>query len=138
MQDSLRSNPLEITAALDKSINSFQNQLSSLKSNEKVALAALAAFAANPRLSDLRQDIQRLEEERDAIQAHLAEQDGDTVDLSAEERLRLGHEWKQWQRQATDRSRICRQLWSRCTEILPNDTTSQELWESLGLEGEPH
>lgn len=91
----------------------------------------MAILEAKPRISQLRQEIAQLEEERKVIQAQVEELQGDDVQLSVEERARLEEEWKQWQRHATTRRRICRELWGRCTEVLPDNTTSQELWVSF-------
>ncbi|OQD76818.1 hypothetical protein PENDEC_c003G01350 [Penicillium decumbens] len=128
----------EILAALSQEIEQLQGQLSSAKEDEKKARASLAALEAKPRLSALRQDIQRLEEEKEEIQARLGTlHDSDTVQLSLEERSKLEEEWRQWQRHAAIRRRICLDLWARCTELLPENTSSSELWETLGLEPSP-
>jgi len=121
----------EILAALSQEIEQLQGQLSSAKEDEKKARASLAALEAKPRLSALRQDIQRLEEEKEEIQARLGTlRDSDTVQLSLEERSKLEEEWRQWQRHAAIRRRICLDLWARCTELLPENTSSSELWVS--------
>lgn len=82
-------------------------------------------------MSDLRQDIDRLESEHSAIQTRLASHhEGDTVQLSPIEREKLEKEWKQWQRHVIVRRRICRELWGQCSEILPEGVTAEELWVS--------
>lgn len=86
---------------------------------------------AKPRISDLERDIQQLEVERKAIQSQLGNsQSDDETPISAEDRGKLEQEWKQWQRRAASRRRICRDLWSQCTEILPEGTNSLEFWVS--------
>ncbi|KAJ5652505.1 hypothetical protein N7507_009931 [Penicillium longicatenatum] len=125
----------EVIATRNREIEKLQDELTTIKANEKKVRAALLTFETKPRLSDLRQDIQELEEERSAIQARLTSHRGDEVNLPPEEREKLEQEWKQWQCHATLRRRICRELWGRCTEVLPENQTSKELWESLGLEG---
>jgi 26S proteasome regulatory subunit (ATPase 3-interacting protein) len=100
-----------------------------LKANEKRARAALAALHAHPRISELRQDISRLEAEESTIQARLAScHEGDPVHISPEEREKLEEEWKYWQRHANVRRRICRDLWGQCSEVLPEGMTAAELW----------
>jgi 26S proteasome regulatory subunit (ATPase 3-interacting protein) len=82
-------------------------------------------------VSDLRQDITRLESEQEAIQARLASRhEDDTVSISPAERAKLETEWKQWQRQVGIRRRICCELWGRCSEVLPENVTAPELWVS--------
>lgn len=108
-----------------------------MKGDEKKARAGLAALNAKPRLSDLRQDISRLESERGAIQARLAELQGnDTNQISQAERAELEHQWKVWHRRATLRRRICLDLWEKCSEVRPDDMTAQELWVSCCLANE--
>jgi 26S proteasome regulatory subunit (ATPase 3-interacting protein) len=139
LQGSCQEVTSEILAALSHEIEQLQDQLSSIKGDEKKARASLAALEAKPRLAALRQDIQQLEEEKEGIQARLGTlHDSDTVQLSLEEWSKLEDEWRQWQRHAAIRRRICRDLWGRCTEVLPDNTSSQELWVSpvlLPLQG---
>lgn len=129
LQDSSQGATTEAIAALIQDIEMVQDQLSTVKAEEKRARASLAVLEAKPRLSDLERDIQQLDSEREAIRARLGNfQEGNEVQISVEDRGKLEEEWKQWQRHATVRRRICRDLWSQCTEVLPENTTSQELW----------
>ncbi|KAJ5633004.1 hypothetical protein N7490_009343 [Penicillium lividum] len=119
----------EDIATRKRDIGKLQDELATIKAKEKKTRAALSTFEGKPRLSDIRQDIQRLEEERSAVQARLtSHHDDDAVNLPPDEREKLEQEWKQWQRYAIARRRICRELWGKCTEVLPEKMTSQELW----------
>lgn len=132
LQDSSQAAIPEAIAALDEKIAKRHDELAAIKATEKEARAALAVFEAKPRLSQLRQEIHQLEEEQAVIQARSQElHGGDDVQIPPEERARLEQEWKQWQRHAATRRRICRELWGRCTEVLPEDMTSRELWVSV-------
>lgn len=116
-------------AAIKAETDELRSQIHLIKADEKKARASLSALQAKPRISELQQDIQRLENDRDEIQERLARLHGPgTVQISPDERAKLEHEWKLWQRQAAVRRRICRDLWERCTEVLPENTTSSELW----------
>ncbi|KAJ5377865.1 Chitin synthase activator (Chs3) [Penicillium cataractarum] len=124
----------EVLVALSQQITTLQDELSTIKANEKKARAALSALEAKPRLSTLREDIRQLQEERDAAQARIGKLYGDDQpQISPEARAQLERDWKQWQRQATVRRGICRELWGRCSEVLPEDTTAPELWVSHTL-----
>jgi 26S proteasome regulatory subunit (ATPase 3-interacting protein) len=130
-------------------INELQTQLSSIKAEEKKARASLSALKAKPRIVELQQDIQRLGCERDDMQARLAKlNEGPEVTVTAtatatamtmamaiqitpEERSQLEQEWKIWYRQATIRRRICRKMWDRCSEVLPENTSVLELWVNI-------
>jgi 26S proteasome regulatory subunit (ATPase 3-interacting protein) len=86
-------------------------------------------------VSDLRQDISRLESEELTIQARLASRhEGDPVQMSPAEREKLEKEWKQWQRHVSVRRRICRELWGQCSEVVPEGMTAAELWVSFERE----
>ncbi|KAJ9487450.1 hypothetical protein VN97_g5855 [Penicillium thymicola] len=122
----------EVAAALKLDIENLESEVSTLKANEKKARVELAALHAKPRISDLRQDISRLESEKSTIQSRLASHhEGDPVQISPEEREILEKEWKYWQRHANVRRRICRDLWGQCSEVLPDDMTAAELWVSF-------
>ncbi|KAJ5692095.1 TBPIP-domain-containing protein [Penicillium macrosclerotiorum] len=121
---------------LNQEIEECQNQLSITKAGEKKIRAALVALQTKPRLCDLRQEIQRLDEERVALQGHLnAFSDNENVLMAPEDRENLERQWKHWQRQAIVRRRLCRELWRQCSEVLPENTTSQELWGRAGVLG---
>jgi 26S proteasome regulatory subunit (ATPase 3-interacting protein) len=109
--------------------------------------ACLSALLSKPRISELRDDILRLEGERVELQACLDKLNGEDtatatatsgagavdISLSPEERAHLEHEWKTWHRQATLRQRICGDMWDRCSEVLPENTSLAELWVCLYL-----
>lgn len=110
-------------------IKHLQNELSSIKAEEKTARSSLSTLKAIPRIPELRLDIQRLEKEQIDLQTQLTGFTGlDPIKLSPEERSTLESEWKYWQRQATLRRRICRDLWGLCSEVLPENITASELW----------
>lgn len=122
-----------MAGALKLDIERLEDELATLKANEKKTRAALAALHAKPWISDLRQDISCLESEKSTIQARLASRhEGEPVQVSPEEREKLEQEWKYWQRHANVRRRICRDLWGQCSEVLPEDMTAAELWVSFG------
>lgn len=50
--------------------------------------------------------------------------------MSPEKRAELGKEWRRWNRIASVRKRICRDLWSRCLEVSPDNVCREELWVS--------
>ncbi|KAJ5219807.1 Chitin synthase activator (Chs3) [Penicillium chermesinum] len=133
LQDAARSVTPQVLSTMNQEIEKLRTELADLKTSERKARMALAVFEANPRLSNLQEDIQRLEQERNGIREHLAIlHDDNEVHLSPEERERLEREWEYWQSHATSRRRMCRDLWGRCTEVLPEGTSERELW---GLKG---
>ncbi|RMJ25247.1 TBP interacting domain protein, partial [Aspergillus sp. HF37] len=135
----------ETIAALDQDIKQAQDQLTTLKAEDKRVRSELVEFGSRPLLSELRADVARLQKEKEEILAGLASLGEDESAMSPEEQQAVEKEWKYWQRQAHGRRRICNELWERCSEVVPEDMTREELkvrlrWtalgrESLGLEG---
>ncbi|ODM18337.1 hypothetical protein SI65_06208 [Aspergillus cristatus] len=128
----------DVIANLDEKIRQLEEKLTTLKTDEKNVRAELATLRSKPLLSELRQDIGRLEKEKESILAQLDEFHGhdSSVQVSPEERAEVEREWKRWQRQVNVRRRICRDMWMKCSEVVPEGMTREELWESLGLEGD--
>ncbi|KAL2836677.1 Tat binding protein 1-interacting protein-domain-containing protein [Aspergillus pseudoustus] len=125
-------------AAMGEEIQTLQEQLPGLKEDEKKIQAELSSLNAVPLLSELRAEIQKLEEEKEFLSAKLADVHGDSeVNVSPLEMEAARKDWKYWQGQARVRARICRDVWHKCTEMLPEGTSREELWERLGLEGSP-
>ncbi|KAJ5358096.1 Chitin synthase activator (Chs3) [Penicillium brevicompactum] len=119
-------------AALKLEIDQLESQLATLETEEKRARAALASLKTLPRISELRHDISHLESEESAIRTRLARHhEDDPVELSPAARAKLETEWKQWQRHASVRRRICRELWGQCSEVVPEGMTAVELWIHL-------
>lgn len=128
LQDSSDGNAAEVIESLDHDIKKFQDQLTTLRAHEKQTRAELAEFAARPLLSEIRSDIGRFQGEKDRMIAELGKPGEDISEtMPAEEQEGIEKEWKYWQRQANVRRRICRELWGRCSEVLPDDMTEDEL-----------
>ncbi|CAG8241975.1 unnamed protein product [Penicillium salamii] len=136
LQDPSETITPEAAAALKLEIDHLESQLSTLKADEKRARAALATLSATPRISELRQDISRLESEQSAIQTRLARHhEDDPITLSPSEREELEAEWKRWQRHVSVRRRICRELWGQCSEVLPEGMSAVDLWVRISGAG---
>ncbi|KAL2843810.1 Tat binding protein 1-interacting protein-domain-containing protein [Aspergillus pseudodeflectus] len=125
-------------AAMDEEIQRLQEELPGLKEEEKKVQAELSSLNAVPLLSELRAELEKLESEKESLAASLAKVHGDgEANASPQETEAVRKDWKLWQVQARVRERICRDLWLKCSETLPEGTTQEELWERLGLEGSP-
>ncbi|KAJ5885300.1 Chitin synthase activator (Chs3) [Penicillium taxi] len=130
IQDPSQSATPETIAAINQEIKTLQDELVTIKTGEKKVRAALTALEAKPRICDLQQEVHQLKEQWDTIQARVSKAQGDTLQIPVEERDKLEKEWKQWQRHATVRRRLCRDLWGKCTEYLPDDLAASDLWVS--------
>ncbi|KAL3470195.1 Tat binding protein 1-interacting protein-domain-containing protein [Aspergillus californicus] len=126
----------DTVAAGKEEIESLKEQIPSLKEKEKKVQADLNSLNAIPLLSELCSEIERLEAEKESFSARLAKACGEgEAHVSLKEKEAARKDWKFWQAQAIVRARICRDLWRKCSETVPENMTREELWEHLGLEG---
>jgi 26S proteasome regulatory subunit (ATPase 3-interacting protein) len=129
MQEESDENSADAVAAIDEEIQRLQEELPGLKEEEKKVQAELSSLNAVPLLSELRAEIEKLESEKESLAASLAKVHGDgEVNVSPQETEAVRKDWKLWQVQARVRARICRDLWLKCSETLPEATTREELW----------
>jgi uncharacterized protein (UPF0335 family) len=129
MQEESDENSADAVAAMDEEIQRLQEELPGLKEEEKKVQAELSSLNAVPLLSELRAEIEKLESEKESLAASLAKVHGDCeVNVSPQESEAVRKDWKLWQVQARVRARICRDLWLKCSETLPEGTTREELW----------
>lgn len=130
--------PEELTA-IDQEIEDLKLQLASAKSQEKSLRAELAMLNARISTPELRGQVATLETEKHSLQTRLTESKTSATQartVSVEEKAHVEKNWKTWQRHVAARRKICREMWMRCTEVLPETVQGkEELWESLGLEG---
>jgi 26S proteasome regulatory subunit (ATPase 3-interacting protein) len=114
---------------MDEEIQSLQEQLPNLKEKEKKLQAELNTINAIPLLSELQVEIQKLGEEKESLTSRLAGVHGDaSANTSPQEKESARKDWKFWQNQARVRAQICRDLWRKCSETLPENMTREELW----------
>ncbi|OJD20930.1 hypothetical protein ACJ73_07731 [Blastomyces percursus] len=132
------STPAQL-AALDSELTNLRAQVASRKQYEKALREELEALSARVPTDELRETVCRLEREKKEALGRLAPlRDGRVVTkmLSVEEQERVDGEWRVWKGRVVGRKRICREMWERCSEVLPEGIKkSEELWETLGLEG---
>jgi 26S proteasome regulatory subunit (ATPase 3-interacting protein) len=118
----------ETVSAADEEIQALQDELSGMKNHVKELREHLAVVSAIISMNDLGKQISRLEEEKASSLDRLSKLQGDrTACISAEEMAHVDTDWKTWQHHVQCRERIFRELWAKCTEELPNDTTEEEL-----------
>lgn len=119
----------EELAEMEKEVTQLRDDIAATKAREKGVKADLAALNATVSTTDLRQSMTALESEKQGLLARLSIlRSGDVKPVSAEKKAGVEKEWKTWQKHVMVRKRICKDMWERCTEILPPDTTKEELW----------
>lgn len=119
----------ESLAAIDKELEGLREEIAAGKTRERALKAELTTLNSRVSTADLRRGVLSLEAEKADILARLSGmRDSAVQPVSAEEKAGVEKEWKVWKRNMNVRKRICRDLWDRCTEVLPEDTTKEDLW----------
>lgn len=130
----------EQLAEIDQEIERLKEEIASTKAQEKELKVELATLSARVPTAELHNQVRSLGARKEELIDQLTplrNASGSARMVPVEEQRRVDEAWKKWQRTAAARKRICRDLWEKCTEVLPEDVSNrQELWESLGLDGE--
>jgi len=120
---------------MEELITTQRNEILAARAREKVLKSELAAFSNILSTTELESSVAAMESERTALQGRLAAlQAGDTKPVSEEERATVETAWTTWQRHASTRKKICKDMWERCTEVLSDDQTRAELWVCVPAE----
>ncbi|KAI9876082.1 MAG: hypothetical protein M1830_007386 [Pleopsidium flavum] len=128
----------EEVAAMDREIETIREEIVADKANEKLLKANLAAVNATVSTEDLRGNIITLELEKEQLLARLVPlRSGRVKPVPLEEKMLVDKAWKEWQRKWDVRKKIAMEVWAHATEVLPEGTSKEELWEGLGLELDP-
>ena len=129
IQDTCNEATPEIIASLDWKTERLQEQVTSLQVIENKTRAELAAICGRPLVSELRRDIDQFEQEQKLIRARLNKVRGSDLDrVPVQHEVNAEKDWNHWQNQANIRRRICRDLWRKCSEVMPENMTREELW----------
>ncbi|PYI24863.1 TBPIP-domain-containing protein [Aspergillus indologenus CBS 114.80] len=120
----------ETLVTLDEYLEKAQGRLSSLQIQKKKVRMELAALDAKPLLSELRRDVDQLGRDQATARTFWLTMKGNASMPVPGHMIRAGAEedWRRWERHASSRARICRDLWRRCLDALPGDTAWEELW----------
>src|SRR5712664_782156 len=114
---------------MDEEIQQLQNDLTAYRAHEKELRAELSALSAKVPIAELRQEVRMLEKEKESCLMRFSKIQTEAVKpVGVEEKTHVEMSWKKWQIHYNTRRRICRDLWSRCTEVLPDGTTEEDLW----------
>ncbi|PGH12562.1 hypothetical protein AJ79_04183 [Helicocarpus griseus UAMH5409] len=139
LQDAPSTSAQDDLAVLDKEIETLRAQIASTRSAEKTLRAELSTLSARVPTEELRDIVSKLDAEKEELLSRLGPLRNGTVqsrEVSAQEQEKVEGEWRLWKGRMLGRKRICREMWERCSEVLPEGMKKrEELWESLGLEG---
>ena len=134
IQDPKDAASLEELAAMDQEIATLRESITTAKANEKLLKANLAAVNATVSTDELRSQITVLDMKKVEILDRLGSlQSGNVKPVSTEEKEEANKMWILWSSKAASRKRICMEMWSYCTEQLPEDQTKEDLWARIYL-----
>lgn len=120
--------------ALDEQTVRLREETNALKAEEKDLRVALREGASQVPLAELQASVAALEHQKAELEARLAKlRGGNLKPVSAEERERVGKEYKSWMRCAANRKKIRVEVW-KVIEGLVDEKEAPDLKESLGLE----
>lgn len=120
--------------ALDEQTVRLREETNALKAEEKDLRVALREGASQVPLAELQASVAALEHQKAELEARLAKlRGGNLKPVSAEERERVGKEYKRWMRCAANRKKIRVEVW-KVIEGLVDEKEAPDLKESLGLE----
>jgi 26S proteasome regulatory subunit (ATPase 3-interacting protein) len=118
----------ETETAAEEEIQTLQDKFSTMKCREKELRERLVALSAIISIKQLREQVAQLEKEKQSFLERLSKiQAETTARIGIEETTRIDDDWKTWQHHVQHRKRIFHDLWRNCTEVLPDDTTEEEL-----------
>jgi 26S proteasome regulatory subunit, ATPase 3, interacting protein len=125
-------------AALDDRITKFRNELTSAKTTEKNLKLHLTALSNVMTRDELHSKVSGLECEKDSLLARLVQLKKVNVKpVSATERATIEEAHAVWSKHVNTRKRICKELWWKCLEAMPEGEAADELWvRSITLWGQ--
>jgi len=110
----------------------LKDELSQLKAREKELRQRLTELSAIVPINELRKQVALLEQEQQTSARRLEMLQAEGITLTSSEEIeQVEQEWRLWTRRLQTRIQISRELWARCTEVLPEDTTVEDLKASF-------
>jgi 26S proteasome regulatory subunit, ATPase 3, interacting protein len=114
---------------MDDGITKLRNELTSAKTTEKNLKLHLTALSNVMTIDELQSKVSDLEYEKESLLARLAQLKKVNVNpVSAAERATIEEAHAVWGKHVKTRKKICKELWWKCLEAMPEGETVDELW----------
>ena len=114
---------------MDTMIETYRQDIGTLKSNEKLLRSNLTSVNATLSTSDLRSRVEQLNADKAAMLARLGPlRKGKVKPVKAQEKAEVDRFLKTWTRTADSRKRMALELWNMSSEELPEGKTKEGLW----------
>jgi 26S proteasome regulatory subunit, ATPase 3, interacting protein len=116
-------------AAMDDRITKLRSELTSAKSTEKNLKLHLTALSNLMTIDEQESKVSDLECEKESLLARLVQLKKVNVKpVLAAERATIEEAHAVWGKHVNTRKRICKELWWKCLEAMPEGETVDELW----------
>jgi len=116
-------------AALDDRITKIRTELTSAKTTEKNLKLHLTALSNVMTTDELQSKVSKLESEKEGLLARVVQLKKVNVQpVSAGERATIEEAHAVWSQHVNARKRVCKELWWKCLEAMPEGETADELW----------
>jgi 26S proteasome regulatory subunit (ATPase 3-interacting protein) len=132
LQDQNEDATAENLAAIDGQIATLREETNSINAEIKTLRARLSSLESEMPTSDLRTLVVTMEMEKEEITARLVQlRSGDVEPVSMEEKAAIDADMKKWEKIATNRAKISKEMWDSVLEVLPEDIEAADLRASF-------
>lgn len=120
--------PIDL-AALDERITKLRAELTSAKTTEKNTKLHLTALSNVMTTEELKAKVSELESEKQSLLASVAQlKQANVAPVSAADRATMEEAHAVWSKHVRTRKTICKELWWKCLEAMPEGEIADELW----------
>lgn len=132
LQDRNEDATAEDLAAIDGQIATLQEETHSINAEIKTLRAKLSSLESEMPTMDLHTLVVAMEKEKEEITARLVKlRSGDVEPASKEDKATVDADMKKWEKIATNRAKITKEMWDCVMEALPEDIEAADLKASF-------
>jgi 26S proteasome regulatory subunit, ATPase 3, interacting protein len=129
LQDPAEAASADDLADLDSTIADLRNKLADCKSSERSLKRELSLLSSVTSAADLRSTVEALETQRQGLLERLRQlKKIEVKPVSEAEKTAAEFAHKTWEKHASGRKRIFKDLWAKCVEHLPDGMVKEDLW----------
>lgn len=122
----------ESLAAIDMEIATVREETNSINAEIKRLRATHSSLESEMSILDLRDSVVAMEKEKEEITARLAQlKSGHVEPVSREEKAAVDADMNKWEKLATSRAKITKEMWDNVLEMLPEDINATDLRASF-------
>lgn len=121
--------PPELLIQLDEEIQGLLEDLAKTKASSKHIKLELTTMGKAASIEEMRESIEDAEKLKTALEEDIRSlRQQSLVTASEEEQKTISMAHRTWKKVAADRRRICKDLWDKCSEVLPDHLNEKEFW----------